>query len=60
MNMLHNIARKFIEFDKQIRNIWYEYIYLEEVISNTPLSIFPKEKLLVRQGELLTVKELEH
>ena len=41
----HNIARKFIEFDKQIRNIWYEYIYLEEVISNTPPINIPKRKI---------------
>jgi hypothetical protein len=58
--MLHNIARKFIEFDKQIRNIWYEYIYLEEVISNTLYQYSQKKKLQLRQGELLTVKELEH
>ena len=54
----HNIAVKFKNFDRKMRNIWYEYCYLNDFISNSPHPSIKKIKITGETGSYIDNKRL--
>ena len=54
----HNFAVKFKNFDRKMRNIWYEYCYLNEFISNSLHPSIKKIKITGETGSYIDNKRL--